>query len=535
MLHPLLGAVLAAAFVAGRGTIDSSWLLGDWLAEFQIGTQSKVMKIHCRKQENRIEAAIDWPPFGPTGVPVRKLQASRTTVSFEVSLEDVAFAFEGQLKDKGVSGEVRHGTDKGSFQMVRLATIDAARLAACRGPYQVGPGHFVWVAPFGELGAGLFFLDSRSGRFGPLYAESETTFFSGQAVVSPLFPLDIHVTFQRKDDGAVSTLIYQPGKAQELSGVKIALRREEVRFRNGAVTLAGTITTPAGERARAAIVLVHGSGPEDRDFLGPWVEFFASQGLTVLAYDKRGTGKSDGDWKKATFGDLAGDLEAGHRFLQARKNVDPRRVGLFAISQGGWIAPLAVRRSGDVAFTILHACSALTPGEQGLLSLESELRAYGFPQAEINEAVAYQKLDDAFTRTQKGWQQLQEAYQKAVSKKAEWVQPPRARDDWFRTFYRGVIDHDPSLDLQQVRCPVLAFFGDCDRTVPPERNKTALEQALAKGGNNDHTVFVLPRANHMFLQAQTGVRTEYSGLKNFVPRYFEAMSSWLKQRGLVEQ
>jgi pimeloyl-ACP methyl ester carboxylesterase len=184
---------------------------------------------------------------------------------------------------------------------------------------------------------------------------------------------------------------------------------------------------------------------------------------------------------------------------------------------------------------ILHACSALTPGEQGLQSLESELRAYGFSQAEIDEAVAYQKLDDAFTRTQKGWQQLQDAYQNAESKKAEWTAPPKARDDWFRTFYHGVIDHDPSPDLREVRCPLLAFFGDCDRTVPPERNRPALEQALGQGRNKDFTVVVLPKANHMFLQAQTGVRTEYPGLKNFVPCYFDTMSRWLQKRALADQ
>jgi fermentation-respiration switch protein FrsA (DUF1100 family) len=115
------------------------------------------------------------------------------------------------------------------------------------------------------------------------------------------------------------------------------------------------------------------------------------------------------------------------------------------------------------------------------------------------------------------------------------VQPPLARDDWFRPFYRRLIDHDPSSDLQEVRCPVLAFFGDCDRTVPPERNKTALEDALAKAGNKDHKVLVLPKANHLFLQAQTGVRTEYPGLKHFVPGYFDAMSSWLKQQALAER
>src|SRR5262249_35485586 len=116
MLHPFLGMVLAAGFMEGRDTTDSSWLLGNWLAEFRVGTQTKVMRIPCRKTENGVEAAIDFPPFGPTGVPVSTLQASRTTVSFELLQEDGAFVFEGQVEGNAVSGQIRHGADKGSFQ-----------------------------------------------------------------------------------------------------------------------------------------------------------------------------------------------------------------------------------------------------------------------------------------------------------------------------------------------------------------------------------------------------------------------------------
>jgi fermentation-respiration switch protein FrsA (DUF1100 family) len=94
------------------------------------------------------------------------------------------------------------------------------------------------------------------------------------------------------------------------------------------------------------------------------------------------------------------------------------------------------------------------------------------------------------------------------------------------------MDHDSVPDLEKLRCPVLAFFGEVDLTVPPEPNKTLLERALAKAGNRNYKVVVLPSANHLFLQAKSGVKTEYPGLNRFVSAYFNTMASWLRRQGL---
>jgi pimeloyl-ACP methyl ester carboxylesterase len=535
MAGQLLGLVLALTAPAGAEMPESAWLQGDWLGEFRLGAETTLVRLRCRTRPGGVQLTAEMPPFGPSGLAARRLRIGPDAVSFELSLDGAALVLDGRREGSGVSGEVRRGADRGTFRMVRLAQLDSRQLAACRGAYRAGPDRLIVVAPFGELGGGLFFLDCRTGRFGPLYAESDTAFFSGPAVVAPVFPPEVRVTFRREAGGAVSGLTYRQGKSEELRADRVPLRTETVRFRNGGVTLAGTLTAPREPGPRAAIVLVHGSGPEDRDFLGPWVEFFAAEGLAVLAYDKRGVGASGGDWKQATLDDLAGDTAAAVRLLRGRPDIDGRRVGLFGISQGGWVAPRAARQAGGVAFLILHAGPAVTPARQGLLSLEHELRAYGFPQPQIDEAIAYQRLDDDFTRSGKGWDRLQAAYQKAQARKAEWLQPPRARDDWFRAFYRGIMDHDPVPDLERLTCPLLAFFGEVDRTVPPEPSKTILETALARSGNRDHTVIVLPRANHLFLQAQTGLRPEYARLRTFVPAYFDTMARWLRRRDLARR
>jgi len=145
------------------------------------------------------------------------------------------------------------------------------------------------------------------------------------------------------------------------------------------------------------------------------------------------------------------------------------------------LAPLIASRTPEVAFIILHAGASVPVWRQGELLLEHELRAYGFPEEEIAKALAYQRLNDAFTRTGQGWDKLQEASRRAAEAHAEWLledlQPP---DHWFRQMYRKLIDFDPLPAWRQVKCPVLAFFGELDHNVPPEPNRRSWRRSSPK-------------------------------------------------------
>ena len=342
----------------------------------------------------------------------------------------------------------------------------------------------VWTGRFAELGDGTFLLDFATGRF-------------------------VKATEEELRDAKT-----------------IAMRSEAVSFRNGDVALAGKLTLPATKGKHPAIVLIHGSNDQDRDALDPWVAFFVSRGLAVLSYDKRGVRESAGDWKRADFDDLAGDAHAGVKLLRARKDIDAKRIGLFGISQGGWIAPIVAARDSRIAFIILHAGSGLTVGENGLLYVDSLLRGYGFPEGEIEQAMAYYRLNDDVTRETSRFGELKAAYDKARERKVEWLlEEPQAPDFWFRTFYRAIIDFDPAPYWAKVRCPVLAFLGTLDHTVPAEPNRKALEAALK--GNRDAKIVVLPSANHLFLRAKTGMPDEYPSLTHFVEGYFDVMAAWL--------
>jgi len=481
------------------------------------------------RQDQTLQATADLLPSGPTGLQVRGLTSQPPILRFELPLETGSLQLTGQLGAEEIAGAVRRGEVEGRFQMMRLVEIEPGRRASFTGNYETDSGRVIWVGPFGEFGADFYVLDFSSGRFGALYPRSQTTFVGGPAIVTPLLPLALTLTFQTNEQGKITGLLYQEGSQPFVPAKRRDLGREEISFHNGDVKLAGMLTRPLKSGRHPAIVLIHGSGPEDRYFLGPWIDFFARQGLAVLAYDKRGVGASGGDWQQSGIDELAGDAEAAFRYLASRSDVDPRRIGLFGISQGGWIEPLVASRN-PVAFIVLHAGATVPVFRQGELFYEHELRGYGVSEEEIAKALAYQRLDDNFTRTGQGWERLQEAHRKAHDAQAPWLlAEPQPADSSFRKMYRKMMDFDPVPSWRQVKCPVLAFFGELDHNVPPQPNREILEKTLASAGHTAATIIVLPKANHLFLQAETGVQSEYPSLRAFVPGYFEQLGEWMRK------
>lgn len=503
---------------------------GRWIGELSLQGETTVFRLNLPAPGEPAQATVDLLPAGPAGLAVKPVSSNPSSVRFELSMEPVPLVFEGsRAGEEEIAGKVRRGEVEGGFRMIRLAELDAGRRAALTGNYETESGRVIWIGPFGEFGSELSFLDFESGRFGALHPRSETRFAAGPATMIPLFPLDVAITLEVNEKGRMMGLLYQEGDRPPVRALRRDLAREDVSFQNGDVTLTGTLTLPMKKGPHPAIVLIHGSGPEDRNFLGPWIDFFARQGLAVLSYDKRGTGTSGGDWKQAGIEELGGDAQAAFRHLAGRADVDRQRIGLFGISQGGWIAPLVASRNPEVAFIVLHAGASVPVVRQGELLLEHELRAYGLPEEEIAEALAYQRLDDGFTRSGQGWEKLQEAYRKASEAKEPWLYAePQPADAWFRTMYRKMMDFDPAPYWRQVKCPVLAFFGELDHNVPPQPSVEILERALAGAGHAVPTIKILPKANHLFLQAETGLMTEYPRLRAFVPGYFEQLGQWLQ-------
>jgi pimeloyl-ACP methyl ester carboxylesterase len=277
------------------------------------------------------------------------------------------------------------------------------------------------------------------------------------------------------------------------------LREEEVTFRNGEVTLAGTVLIPLGPGPHPAVVCTHGSGPEGRQRAAYHSNgyFFARLGFVTLIYDKRGVGSSTGDFQTASLEDLAADALAGVHLLETRKDVAGRRIGMTGVSQGGWISPLAATRSPDVGFILVISPSGINPMDQSVFSVENTLKKAGFSPEVVSAASALRNRLYAMVRTGK----FDDNFIADVEKvnREPWFKlsglpypvPPTISDG-----ERRFLLFEPIPIWERVKVPVLALWGEDDLSVPATKSKDLLEQALARATNRDFTFKIFPHADH---------------------------------------
>jgi len=526
--HQALAGIPAVALLAIACTTSPPATAGQWTGD--LGRPPAIQRLEIEIDSSGKRATITLPGWQLDKAVASALPGAAERSRFEVVVEKDTVRFEGAVQSGTWIGEATRGTDVLPFVLQRLYPLSDAEWLAIVGTYRAEDGHLLGIAPFSEFGERPLIVDYSTGRIGPLLPVSRDRFLVGHSLMTPMFPADT-LTLTYGPAREVRSIGFVEQGRGPVRAERVATRDSTVEFRNGPVLLSGTLTLPPGPPPYPAIVLVHGSNALTRDVFGPWTRYFAGQGFAVLAYDKRGTGHSTGDWKTADFSLLGEDVLSGVRFLAERNDIRADRIGLWGASQAGWIMPLvAARAPKEIAFLIVHAGSGTTVGEEGILYLRNELRFGGLPESSVAIGTRYQALDDSVTRSGNGWERLQQFYD--THRIAEtWLWPPRPADDWFRGYYRMLMDFDPVPSWKRVGCPVLLFFGELDANVPPEESWPPIERALRRGGNLAVTRVLLPKANHLFLEARTGARDEYPGLSRFVPGYFDEITRWLQGPG----
>lgn len=334
----------------------------------------------------------------------------------------------------------------------------------------------------------------------------------------------------------------------------------ETTFASGDATLAGTLTLPPGDGPHPGIVLVSGSGAQDRDGMNPsmpgyrplrWLaDHLTRHGVAVLRFDERGVAASTGDHEAATTADLADDVAAGLRHLAVADRVDATRVGLLGHSEGSVIVGRVAAKHGDeVAFVVAMAGSAIPYAELAITQVERIAAASGASPAEIAEAVAQQR-EVVELALAENWAQLEARLVAIFTEQIEALpEDQRAQlgdpealiaqqaaanvaafqSPWLRFFFA----YDPSDDLRRIAVPILVLFGELDVQVDVQQNRGPFEAALAEAGNEDVTVVVFPQANHLFQEAVTGGPEEYLALEMaFLPGFLDTISDWLSERFL---
>lgn len=304
------------------------------------------------------------------------------------------------------------------------------------------------------------------------------------------------------------------------------------------VVLDGTLTLPAGAGPFPAVILISGSGPQNRDeeIFGhkPFLviaDHLSRHGIAVLRYDDRGVGKSTGQFASATSEDFAGDAWAAWQALGARTDIDRKRIGLLGHSEGGLIAPMLAAAHPEIAFIVMVGGPGVT-GEQILLK-QAELiaTAMGAPPAAVAANAAIQRQVFAVLKEETTQARIVERLGAIPvgSKEASAALVQQSSSAWMRFF----VLYDPAPALGKVRCPVLAIGAELDLQVAPDQNLPAIEAALKAGGNKDVTVTRLPGLNHLLQPAKTGLPAEYAQVETTVaPPALDAIAAWIGTRTL---
>ncbi|MEW6733880.1 MAG: alpha/beta fold hydrolase [Acidobacteriota bacterium] len=358
-------------------------------------------------------------------------------------------------------------------------------------------------------------------------------------------PIALPLSFKRIEK---ATTINRPQHPQK----PYPYHEEEVVYENkkDGIKLTATLTLPRSQGPFPAVVLITGSGPQDRDesLLGhkPFLviaDYLTREGIAVLRADDRGVGGSTGNIDQSTSENFADDALAAVEYLKTRKEINTKQIGLVGHSEGGLIAPIVAAKSTDIAFIVMMAGPGLRGDE--ILYLQGALisKANGAPETAITRNRSTQDRVFTVLRQEKDLtiaeKQLREILNQDLAAMPEEqrrttntnevidAMVKRYNTPWFRFF----INYDPRPTLKKVKCPVLAINGELDLQVPINENLTAIEAALQAGGNKNYQIVKLPKLNHLFQTSETGSPMEYGKIEEtFSPTALKTIGEWIKKQ-----
>ncbi len=318
---------------------------------------------------------------------------------------------------------------------------------------------------------------------------------------------------------------------------------EEVTVQNkkSGETLSGTFTKPNGHGKFPAVILITGSGPEDRDETvyghKPFLllsDYLTRKGFAVLRCDDRGMAKSTGTFATATPDDFATDVEAQIDYLKTRSDVDAEKLGLIGHSEGAIIAPMVAVTRKDIAFIVMMAGPGIDMFDLLLVQDSLFYEAEGETPAQISEFVNRNKRLFAMVKTAKDSAAAADSinnYLSSVGTKDHIILTAIRQlcTPWMRWY----IGFDPRKNLQKIQCPVLAINGEKDVQVPASIDIASIEQTLKQSGSKNFKTIILPGLNHLFQRCKKCSVSEYVYLEETMdPTALSAIGDWMEKNFL---
>ncbi len=557
--------LILAIFVAAATLARAQDIAGDWQGTLSAGGAELRLVLHVTKAaDGSLKATLDSiDQAGANGIPVNSITLKDSKLSLDVAT--VHGTYEGKVASDGktISGtwtqaqaiplEFKRATApvKTEHKPAKPSDIDGAWL----GTLDLGSMKLRVVFHIVNTEDGLTAtMDSPDQGANGLPTNSVTRDGSSLKIEIK----SIGGAFEGKiaaDLSAIDGIFTQLGNAHPLvlkrvkDQAELELKRpqnpvkpypyrdEDVSYENKLqnVTLAATLTIPQGKGPFPGVVLITGSGPQDRDesLMGhkPFLvlsDYLTRHGIAVLRADDRGTAQSTGDFKAATTADFATDTEAGIAYLKTRSEVDPHKIGLIGHSEGGVIAPMIAARNKDVAFIVMMAGTGV-PGDEVIVAQGEALAiAAGKSPDEAAQAAAKERELIKLVETEKDEavleKELKEKMAGDVPEGQIGVAIKQVTSPWFRYF----LTYDPASALRKVTCPVLVINGSLDKQVLPSQNLPPIRQALAEAGNQHVEIDELPGLNHLFQTAKTGALSEYSQIEETIsPVALDKMANWI--------
>jgi fermentation-respiration switch protein FrsA (DUF1100 family) len=539
-------------------------IAGDWEGTLHAGAADLRLVLHIAKSDaDGLKATLDSVDQAANGIPVSSITFKDSKLSLGV--DAVHGTYEGKVSSDGT-------TINGTWSQGQPLPLDFKRSAT-----PVKPEHKpakpsdidgAWMGTL-EVGAGVklrvvfHIVNTEDGLMATLDSPDQgvkglpTTKVTRDGATLKITVEKISGAFEGKiaaDLGSIDGTWTQGGSLPLVlhrlkDESELELRRpqnptrpypyrdEDVTYENKVqnVTLAASLTLPPGKGPFPAVVLITGSGPQDRDesLLGhkPFLvlsDYLTRHGIAVLRADDRGTAKSTGNFETATTADFATDTEAGVAYLKTRPEIDAHRIGLIGHSEGGIIAPMIAARNPDVAFIVMMAGSGVRGDEILVAQVQAISESSGKSHEEAVKAGARQREILTLIENEKDpaalEKELKEKMAGEVPEAQIGMEIKALTSPWFRYF----MTYDPATALRKVTCPVLAIGGEKDTQVPPAQNLPAIRKALEQAGNKHFEVDELPGLNHLFQTAKTGAPGEYASIEETIsPVALDKMSSWI--------